>query len=267
MSNTKNTNQKVTTITHEFFGNLEIIQAEGGKVYFPATEAAELLGYTNPRKALIDHCLEEGVTIRDVFGKTGRKAKKYITEGNLYRLIVRSKLPQAVTFERWVFEEVLPEIRANGMYLTEETAQEALEDTEAFLAKAVLLSDDKIKRLEKEVQALAPKAQYCESVLESTNTIPITLIAKDYGMTASELNSLLHDLGIQFFQSGTWLLYRPYDQQGYTNTYTIQCGKTVKMHTNWTQKGRHFLYETLKAEGILPDREKYRVAHSVQRFA
>ena len=252
MSNTKNTNQKVTTITHEFFGNLEIIQAEGGKVYFPATEAAKLLGHQNPQRAIRDHCLEAGVSTLgelkeiQVLDKGDRKGqaskrskndeKKYITEGNLYRLIVRSKLPQAVTFERWVFEEVLPEIRANGMYLTEETAQEALEDTEAFLAKAVLLSDDKIKRLEKEVQALAPKAQYCESVLESTNTIPITLIAKDYGMTASELNSLLHDLGIQFFQSGTWLLYRPYDQQGYTNTYTIQCGKAAKMHTNWTQK-------------------------------
>ena len=264
--NTNSTNQKVTTITHEFFGKLEIIRGEDDKVYFPATEVANLLGYSNPHKALIDHCLDPGVTIREVGVETGKKKdgspaiqkvkRKYITEGNLYRLIVRSKLPQAVTFERWVFEEVLPEIRANGMYLTEETAQEALEDTEAFLAKAVLLSDDKIKRLEKEVQALAPKAHYCESVLESTTTIPITLIAKDYGMTALELNSLLHDLGIQFFQSGTWLLYRPYDQQGYTNTYTIQCGKAVKMHTNWTQKGRHFLYETLKAEGILPDREK-----------
>ena len=172
----KNSNQKVTTITHEFFGNLEIIQ-EGGKVYFPATEAASLLGYTNPQKALRDHCLKEGVTNRYALRKIqeadkgerivqalkrGRNdEKKYITEGNLYRLIVRSKLPQAITFERWVFEEVLPEIRANGMYLTEVTAQEALEDTEAFLAKAVLLSDDKIKRLEKEVQALAPKAQYC----------------------------------------------------------------------------------------------------------
>ena len=125
MGNTKNTNQKVTTITHELFGNLDIIQAEGGKVYFPATEAATFLGYSNPRKALIDHCLEAGVTIRDVSTNAGKRQKKYITEGNLYRLIVRSKLPQAVTFERWVFEEVLPEIRANGMYLTEETAQEA----------------------------------------------------------------------------------------------------------------------------------------------
>ena len=60
-----------------------------------------------------------------------------------------------------------------------------------------------------------------------------------------------------YLNDGTWVLYRPYDQQGYTTTYTIQCGKTVKMQTNWTQKGRYFLYELLRDQGILPNIERY----------
>jgi prophage antirepressor-like protein len=88
------------------------------KEYFPATEIAVILGYSNPRKAILDHCKKDGVTIRDAIDSLGRKQqKKYINEGNLYRLIVKSKLPEAEKFEKWVFEEVLPTIRKTGGYV------------------------------------------------------------------------------------------------------------------------------------------------------
>lgn len=106
------------------FGELEILQ-ENDKFWFPATRCAEILGYQNPQKAIRDHCRGDGVTIRsgvsltvNQYGKETEQIveKKYITEGNLYRLIVSSRLEAAQQFERWVFDEVLPEIRKNGGY-------------------------------------------------------------------------------------------------------------------------------------------------------
>lgn len=97
------------------FGELGVMMIDG-KEYFPAIQCAQILGYSNPRKAIIDHCETEGVTKRYVPTSGGAQEVKYISEGNLYRLIVRSKLPAAKKFEHWVFDEVLPEIRRTGGY-------------------------------------------------------------------------------------------------------------------------------------------------------
>lgn len=98
------------------FGNLEVLTIEG-KQWFPAIKVAEVLGYTNPRKAVRDHTKERGVTIRSVIDSLGRNQdKKFIDEGNLYRLISKSKLPQAEQFEEWVFDDVLPTLRKTGSY-------------------------------------------------------------------------------------------------------------------------------------------------------
>ena len=89
---------------NEKFGEIEIYTDENGKVWFPATHMAKLLGYSNPRKAILDHCISKGVTIRDSLTEGGKQDKKYIDEGNLYRLIIKSRLPGAEEFESWVFE-------------------------------------------------------------------------------------------------------------------------------------------------------------------
>lgn len=103
-----------------------------------------------------------------------------------------------------------------------------------------------------------PKATYCDLVLKSPNLVSISLIAKDYGMSAIAFNKLLHDLGIQYKQSGTWLLYQKYANFGYTKSTTYLDEKTgfSKLNTKWSQKGRLFIYETLKANEILPLIEK-----------
>ncbi|MDO5125368.1 MAG: BRO family protein [Ruminococcus sp.] len=98
------------------FGELGIMLING-KEYFPATQCAKILGYTNPRDAIQKRCKEDGVAKRDVIDSLGRtQHMNFINEGNLYRLIVSSKLPSAEKFERWVFDEVLPQIRRNGSY-------------------------------------------------------------------------------------------------------------------------------------------------------
>lgn len=118
----KNTMAKI--FQNQEFGVIEVIIIDG-KYYFPATDCARMLGYSNPQKAIRDHCKQDGCTIRSGVSETVNQygtvtqqqvKKKYIDEGNLYRLITHSKLPSAERFESWVFDEVIPEIRMSGGY-------------------------------------------------------------------------------------------------------------------------------------------------------
>ena len=98
------------------FGELNIL-IEDGKELFPATPIAEALGYSNPHKAIADHC--KNTVKRRTNDSLGRRQEaNYIPEGDVYRLIVRSNLPAAEKFEKWIFEEVLPSIRKTGSYST-----------------------------------------------------------------------------------------------------------------------------------------------------
>lgn len=104
---------------------------------------------------------------------------------------------------------------------------------------------------------MKPKADYMDKILKNPGLVTITQISKDYGMSAQEMNQKLHDLGIQFKQSGQWLLYRQFHSMGYTHSETVDIMRAngmpdVKMNTKWTQKGRLFLYNELKKNGILP---------------
>ena len=114
---------------------------------------------------------------------------------------------------------------------------------------------------EQQIAELKPKASYYDLVLQCKDLLSMTEIAKDYGMSAKGMNSKLHELGVQYKQSGIWFLYAKYQDKGYTQTKTQNYNKPdgtqgVTTHTYWTQKGRLFLYELLKDNGILPMIEK-----------
>ncbi|WP_050638449.1 phage antirepressor KilAC domain-containing protein [Candidatus Stoquefichus sp. SB1] len=118
-----------------------------------------------------------------------------------------------------------------------------------------LMLANKVK--DQQISELKPKADYCDVILKSKSLVNIGQIAKDYGMSAQELNRRLYFLGVQYKQGGQWLLYSKYQDKGYTSSETIDIPKNngttiVKMNTKWTQKGRLFLYELLKREDILP---------------
>lgn len=139
---------------------------------------------------------------------------------------------------------------------------------ERVMARALLLADEKIQALklenkikDQQIGELKPKADYYDEILKNKGLVNITQIAKDYGMSGSAMNQKLHELGIQFKQSGQWLLYAKYHDKGYTHSETFDFERSdgrsdVKMNTKWTQKGRVFLYELLKQNGILPLIEK-----------
>lgn len=134
-------NDGMLTVSNSEFGKLEILM-EDGKELFPATECAKILGYVDPGKAVRTHC--QGCAKRTVVDAMGhRQIVNYIPEGDLYRLIIRSRLPAAQKFEKWLFDEVLPELRRTGGY-------RAKPDTELphqWLGRGCILVDEAVKRL------------------------------------------------------------------------------------------------------------------------
>lgn len=124
---------------------------------------------------------------------------------------------------------------------------------------STLRLESKIK--DQQIAELTPKAGYYDVILQSKDLLSTTEIAKDYGKSATGFNKMLHEFGIQYKQSGVWFLYAKYQDKGYTQTKTQNYPKPdgtqgSRVHMYWTQKGRLFLYDFLKSEGILPDMEK-----------
>lgn len=255
--------------THSEFGTLSIVTIDD-KEYFPAVECAEILGYAKGRNAISTHCryaLKRGVPHPQNPDKTIEKI--FIPEGDLYRLIARSKLPAAEKFERWVFDEVLPSIRKHGAYMTAPVLQQVLSNPSSIidLANALVAEHAKSAQLEQqvgrqtvliqqqqtEIEEMRPKVTYLDTILQNASSIPVSVIAKDYGMSAVNFNKLLHELGIQYKCGKTWLLYSRYSKEGYTTSYLAENseGSYLGVQTNWTQKGRLFLYNTLKSRRSL----------------
>lgn len=236
-----------------------------GEPYFVGKDVATILGYSNPRDAISKHVDDEdkGVAKCDTLG--GRQEILFINESGLYSLILRSQLPAAKRFKRWVTSEVLPAIRRHGMYATEELI--ANPDLAIAAFQALKAEREKRQALEEavavqaqQIAELKPKATYYDVVLKCKDAVNISVIAKDYGWSAQRMNEYLHKKGVQYKQSDIWLLYQKHAGCGYTKTnthvYEDSCGREhTKVHTKWTQKGRLFIYEMLKADGIYPQIE------------
>ena len=133
------------------FGDIGVLEIDG-KPYFPAVECARILGYINPRDAVKRHTT--GVIKQRILTAGGEQEVNFISEGNLYRLVGHSKLPIALAFESWIYDQVAPAIRQHGMYITEKAALEALETPEEFLARALVFAEGTIRKREERLAAL-----------------------------------------------------------------------------------------------------------------
>lgn len=219
--------------------------------YFVGKDVAETLGYSNTAKAIRDHVdIEDRRSERIVHPLGGTQDSVVINESGLYSLILKSKLPNARKFKRWVTSEVLPAIRKTGSYT----------NVPQSFAQALRLAADleeKNQLLEQQIAEYEPKISYLDMILSSTDTVATSQIAADYGMSAIALNKLLNKIGVQHKVSGQWLLYKKHMNQGYTKSHTSEIPKAdggvkVVMNTKWTQKGRVFIYNLLTAEGYFP---------------
>lgn len=233
--------------------------------YFVGKDVAEILGYSDSSSAVSKNVDNEDRTtlLLEQAGSNYKSKTTIINESGLYSLILKSKLPSAKKFKRWVTSEVLPQIRKHGMYATDEL----LNNPDLLIEVATKLKEERTLRLiaEQRVNELQPKADYYDRILNNKGLVTVSMIAKNYGMSAVSFNKLLHELGIQFNQSGTWLLYSKFQDKGYTHIepfdYEDKNGnRQVKTRMKWTQKGHIFLYETLKKNNYLPMIEREQTA-------
>ena len=172
----------------------------------------------------------------------------FLTEDGLYEVLMQSRKEIAKQFKKQV-KVILKEIRLNGGYI----ATNENDSDEMIMARALVVAQRTIERkdkLIKEKQKItdyqAPKVEYTDKVLASDNLLTVTQIAKDFGLSARKLNSILSDEGIQFKQGKQWFLYQEYADKGYTKSFTTvdEDGK-VYVNTKWTQKGKQFIYDLL----------------------
>ena len=223
------------TFNHEMFGQVRTMTNDRGETFFVGKDVAEALGYKNTADAINKHVDKEDrgtIAIRDSAYETRAVV---INESGLYSLILSSKLEQAKAFKRWVTSEVLPLIRQTGTYS---------------------LHRKQIETLHHQIEALEPKAEYCDEVLDSVSCLTTTQIAKELSMTVSDLTRLLEHRKVMYKQSGQWMLYADYARKGYAKSRTT-ARRDIEgdMHTYtrlvWTEEGRRFIHRLCHDEEVM----------------
>lgn len=242
-----------------------------GEPYFVGRDIAEILGYSNTKDAISTHVDEEDRTVIQRSENTTleipNRGLTVINESGLYSLILSSKMPNAKKFKHWVTSEVLTAIRKHGVFAVDEV----LANPDVLINALMELKKEREEKSalqqivaiqNQQIIEMKPKASYYDVVLNCKDLVAISVIAKDYGWTANHMNQYLHEKGIQFKQGKKiWLLYKEYAEMGLTSTkthtYSGSDGSAhSKPHTYWTQKGRLFIYDLLKKDGILPIMEQ-----------
>ena len=228
------------------FGAIRTMKDERGEPWFCAKDVCDALGYDQTHKAVKRHVEEGDGTKRPTPTTSGIQQMLFINESGVYSLILGSKLESARRFKHWVTSEVLPSIRKQGGYMVVRPD----ESDEAIMARALQIAHATLMRRDEEIARLKPKADYADQVLDSVSCLTTTQVAKGMGMTAMELNRILCQKGIQYGQSGQYLLYASYARQGLAQNRTrtfLDLFGTV--HTTsqlvWTEKGREFIHKLL----------------------
>ena len=239
-------NKNIQIFQNKEFGAIRSMRDERGEPLFCGKDVARALGYKNPEKALRVHIEDDDKVVNKMDTTYGIKPTIFINESGVYSLILGSKLESARRFKHWVTSEVLPSIRKQGGYMVTRPD----ESDEAIMARALQIAHATLMRRDEEIARLKPKADYADQVLDSVSCLTTTQVAKGMGMTAMELNRILCQKGIQYGQSGQYLLYAPYARQGLaqnrTRTFQDLFGT---VHTTsqlvWTEKGKEFIHKLL----------------------
>ena len=222
---------------------------------FLARDVAEWLELTNVSDMISR--IDEVERSKFNLGRQGESW--FLTEDGLYEVLMQSRKPIDKQFKKGI-KEILRSVRKHGAYMTQSTLEQALTSPDFLIQLAIKLKEEQTKSamleeknliLEEQNRVAAPKVEYHDTVLMSADTYTTNQIAKELGISAVTLNRKLKSLGIQYNQSGQWLLYAKYQNKGYTKTHTytfthVTTGQPgTKMRTVWTEKGRKFIHELL----------------------
>ena len=226
----------ITVFENEEFGSVRTV-IEDGRILFCAKDVAKSLGYVNPRKAILDHC--RCVTKRDVPHpqSSGRLLEmSFIPEGDVYRLIVGSKLPAAEKFETWLFDTVVPSIRKYGMYATTPMLRQFQENPELIrlVCERMLTEKDRADKLDKKVTELQPKAYFFDAFVNPDDCTNIRTTAKELGVPERAFCRFLQDAGFLYRcpagnlmpynkpeNEGMFIVRDFYSEYGHHGTYTL----------------------------------------------
>lgn len=219
------------------------------------TDVCKVLELSNATK--VAQRLEEDERSNFKLGRQGEAT--IINESGLYSVILRSDKPQAKPFRKWVTSEILPSIRKTGMYATDELLNNPDLAIKAFTAlkeereKNKLLTEENAKK-QNLLNEISPKAEFAEHLIDDGRLITATEIAKDYGMTSRQFNSLLNEFKIQFKVNGRWVLHKQYADKDYAQTVSCfdRYSGAERRSLKWTYKGKQFLYDFLKGKGLKP---------------
>lgn len=234
---------EVKIFNNEEFGEIRTVTIDG-EPWFVGKDVAEILGYSNTRKAIADHVDNEdktdGVTIRDSIGREQNPI--CIKESGLYALIFGSKLESAKRFKHWVTSEVLPSIRKHGIYATDNVIDNILNNPDFGIELLTKLKEERAARVE---------AERRNAILTHVNkTYTMTEIAKELNMkSAIQLNRLLAEKKIQYHVNGTWVMYSKYSDLGYEEIKqeVLDSGRVI-YHRRITQMGRAFILDLLSGK-------------------
>lgn len=206
-------NNEIKIFKNDSFGAVRTVDVNGTP-YFVGKDVAEILGYTNPQKAIRDHVDEDDKTVNDSFRVNGT-AVVLINESGLYSLILSSKLPKAKEFKHWVTSEILPAIRKHGAYMTENTLEKALTSPDFLIQLATQLKEEQAQRkaLEERVEADRPKVLFADAVETSQTSILVGDLAK-----------LIKQNGVDIGQKRLFAWMRD-------NGYLIKSGSSTNMPT------------------------------------
>jgi len=246
--------------TQKFENNLFqlVVKTLNGESLFDVETVARSLGFTQTKNGK-EYIRWETVNkyLRKYLSQEVGK-NDFISEPMVYKLAFKANNSLAEKFQDWLATEVLPTIRKTGSYTNvPRSFAEALR-------LAADLEEEKMM-LEQKVAEYEPKITYLDTILASKDAVTTSQIAADYGMSAIQLNKILHHLGVQRKVSGQWLLYKKHMNCGYTKSHTSEILQTdgtkkIVMSTKWTQKGRLFIYNLLKDEGYYPQMDLWETA-------
>lgn len=235
------------------FGQVRTMEIDG-EPWFVGKDVAVALGYSNSRKALLDHVDDDdktdGVTIRDSIGR--EQTPILINESGVYALIFGSKLPNAKKFKRWVTSEILPTIRKTGTYSITQTKPDSyMIENPADRARRWAEEYEEKLALECKIAEQQPKVEYHDAVLNKSGLMTTTAIAKDLGFkSAKQLNDLLKRDRVIYKKADTYYLYANYEYlitEGYCD-YKSYKNENSSLSLQWTEKGRKWILDRYRGK-------------------
>nr|DAD83335.1 MAG TPA: repressor domain protein [Siphoviridae sp. ctckx14]DAD85193.1 MAG TPA: repressor domain protein [Siphoviridae sp. ctT3f41] len=242
---------------NDTFGQVRILEKDN-ELWFVAKDVCDCLEIKNTTDAL--KRLDNDERSRFNLGRQGET--NIVNEYGLYNLVLSSRKPEAKEFKRWITHDVIPQIRKTGTYSMNipKSLPEALR---AYANEVELHNATKaiVAQQEQQIAEFNPVKDYVDKILSSKSCLAITQIAADYGLSAQELNKILHEAGLQRKVGDQWILYKQHMAKGFTKSETFTFCRSdgrldSKITTKWTQKGRleiHSILTKLNIHAVCED--------------